>query len=379
MEQKNTVAIVGSHPNGKKFDFDRTDCDVWVFNEALKTDWIKRADGVFQMHVRPIWENPKNRNDPNHGAWLKSGDTPIIYMQEHFADVPRCERYPLDEIAEVLLQNTNVEKYFTSSAAYAIALAIYKGYQKIEVYGVEMETDTEYRYQREGVALWAGIAIGRGITFEYHGGMFDAPLYGYTAEVDIKYQAFIDRIAALQPFVEKAANEYNAAKEAADKALLHYHDSGSGLPELSEAIKAQVSAGYNFGIMDGARQENERYKAKADTMQAESGAFVFSRQEFEQAAQNIGKQRAQFQQEAAAHAGSAQQILNDAEKVKNMIKRRKMLQRQFAPKLAEYVRASIYTGLATGAHRENLEYLGKLDEMIKASGGRKSEEVLLAQ
>ena len=91
MTQKATVAIVGSHPRTRSaFDFTRTDCDVWIFNEALAdpSGWCKRADAVFQMHNPAIWRSPLNRNDPKHYNWLKSGDTPEVIMQEYYEDVP---------------------------------------------------------------------------------------------------------------------------------------------------------------------------------------------------------------------------------------------------------------------------------------------------
>ena len=62
---KNTVAIIGSHPATRgDFDWERTDADVWGFNEALSADWFERADGIFQMHKPVIWRSKTNRNDP---------------------------------------------------------------------------------------------------------------------------------------------------------------------------------------------------------------------------------------------------------------------------------------------------------------------------
>ena len=163
-----TVAIIGSHPLSRgDFDFNRTDCEIWVFNEALASDWCKRATAVFQMHTPTIWKNPLNRNDPGHAAWLMSGDTPIIYMQEKYQEVPKAVKYPLDEVIQ-LLQPFNYKKYLTSSVSQAIALTIVQGFEKIELYGIGMETETEYFYQRDCVAFWTGYAVGRGIVVDAH-------------------------------------------------------------------------------------------------------------------------------------------------------------------------------------------------------------------
>ena len=77
-----TLAIIGSHTRTREaFDFNRTDADVWLFNEAYSNKenvWAKRADAVFQLHDPIIWKNPKNRNDPKHYDWLKSTLTTVI-------------------------------------------------------------------------------------------------------------------------------------------------------------------------------------------------------------------------------------------------------------------------------------------------------------
>jgi len=170
---KDTVAIVGSHPRTRlEFDFNRTDCDIWIFNEALSNGTFPRADAVFQMHVPPIWRNPANRNDAHHFEWLQEPkDGTEVYMQDQYPDVPRSVRYPLEEVTERF-----GVRHFTSSIAYALALACFKGYKRMEVYGVEMETNTEYQYQRDGVTLWLGVAMGLGIKVDAHISMFDQPL-----------------------------------------------------------------------------------------------------------------------------------------------------------------------------------------------------------
>ena len=116
---KDTIAIIGSHPRTRaEFDFNRGDCDIWVFNEAISNGTFTRADAVFQMHEEAIWRNPKNRNDAGHAEWLKTQNDVTVYMQDYYPDVPCSERFPLDEIAERFKI-----RYFTSSVAYAIALA----------------------------------------------------------------------------------------------------------------------------------------------------------------------------------------------------------------------------------------------------------------
>jgi hypothetical protein len=43
------------------------------------------------------------------------------------------------------------------------ALALYEDFKTIEVYGFEMATDTEYRYQKGSTEFWLGLAAGMGV------------------------------------------------------------------------------------------------------------------------------------------------------------------------------------------------------------------------
>ena len=281
---KDIVAIVGSHPGSRgDFDFNRTDCDVWVFNETLVTDWCKRADAVFQMHIPTIWKNPLNRNDPGHGAWLMSGDTPDIYMMEAYQEVPRAVEYPLDGVMQ-LLGRFNYKKYLTSSVAMAIALAIYQGYKKIELYGIGMETETEYFYQRDCVAFWTGFALGRGIEVEAHRiEIFNSLLYGYEGNISIDDQKFEEKLIALEPAIKEKATQYLAAQQKTNEAISRFEKKPDNIEEIVFLVKQQVILASEFGILDGSYQENKRYIDKIATMKNETGEHLISRQEFEAA------------------------------------------------------------------------------------------------
>jgi hypothetical protein len=88
--------------------------------------------------------------------------------------------YPLAEIVDEFKTD-----YFSNTVDYAIALAIYRGYQKIDFYGVNMETNSEWAFEKPGVDYWCGLAMGRGIEINVHGESStilktrDCQLYGY--------------------------------------------------------------------------------------------------------------------------------------------------------------------------------------------------------
>lgn len=91
--------------------------------------------------------------------------------------------YPIDTIIKFF--NTD---YFSNTVDYAIALAIYKGYTEIGLYGINMLRGSEYAYQKAGVEFWIGQAMGRGIKVINHSPISTilktktGKMYGYDRE-----------------------------------------------------------------------------------------------------------------------------------------------------------------------------------------------------
>lgn len=181
-----TVAIVGSHPLTRDAaPWNDLSKDLWVFNAGAIFDWCKRATAVFEIHPAGEYTNPMSDRSEYWNEFLQKQTVADVWMQEVDPRVPKSRKYPLDEITKKYLHNfkrgLDINRYFTSSPCYSIALAILQGYQRIELYGIEMETNSEYIYQRDGVGLWIGIALGCGVqvVIPEHTSMFSAPLYGY--------------------------------------------------------------------------------------------------------------------------------------------------------------------------------------------------------
>ncbi|MFA5340316.1 MAG: hypothetical protein WC332_00925 [Clostridia bacterium] len=72
--------------------------------------------------------------------------------------------YPINEIIEYFETD-----YFSNTIDYAIALAIYKGFTEINLYGVNMTARSEYLWQKPSLEFWIGQALGRGIKVKVHG------------------------------------------------------------------------------------------------------------------------------------------------------------------------------------------------------------------
>lgn len=386
-----TVAICGSHPNTKDFaPFDRPYIDIWVFNEAASLGWVKRCNGVLQMHDPVIWKNPTNRNDPQHYAWLKQKHDFPIWMQDHYPEIPSSVRYPLEAIVKEylpgLVRGKHKKKqiyFFTSSCSYALALAIAQGYERIELYGIEMETDTEYKYQRDAVFFWIGVAIGHGIEVIVHeeSGLFRSLLYGFEGDVSLHKGDFVKRASQLAGLEKQAHEAVEKAKRAQVVAFSKATDD-ERIKAYFAAVKEQQVALMDYGALQGAKDENARYLSKAEAMDQAAGDHLFSRQEFEQMASRATKAADEAQSRMngyGAQAANGWKLLQDARKAGKPQDDLNRLSTMYVQAHENYMQAVFQYGKASGVLRENIQFLKLVDELVRAAGGSKSEAVLLEQ
>lgn len=144
-----TVDIIGTGATTNFYGW--PDGEKWSVGSAFGS-FGSRIDLYFCFHNEPV--DAFNKAD-------------IGYLDKH--------NYPLDEIGKKL-----GSRYFTNSIAYMIAYAIYKGYKGINIWGVDMESDSEYAYERSCVTYWIGQAEARGVKVTIASGLTDPfVLYGY--------------------------------------------------------------------------------------------------------------------------------------------------------------------------------------------------------
>jgi hypothetical protein len=180
----------------------------------------------------------------------------------------------------------------------------------------------------------------------------------------------------LKPKIGLLANEYRALSVTL-KSLLEKFRSESNQDEIFNCVAAMVSNGDAVGMVDGAYQENERYKIKADAMKGVSGSHAFSRQEFETSAQNCNKKASDLSNEFAGLGGQLGMLqFSASQAAKNSPKREKLIS-QFAGVLKAYLETANEMAIYRGAANENMAYMRHLDATIQAMGGKKSEEVVL--
>jgi hypothetical protein len=124
--QNNTIAIVGRGKTSKFTPWDNPDVDIWGMNDNAMN--FPRLDASLEMHT----------------------------------DALVTDRYNVAK-GYVWRGGREQQDLYTSSMPYAIALAIYQRYSRIELYGIDLAGVGEYAKYADLVLFWIGKATGLGI------------------------------------------------------------------------------------------------------------------------------------------------------------------------------------------------------------------------
>ena len=134
--------------------------EVWTIN-ALGDVFV--ADRIFHMDDIRIQEiRAKAKPEGNIASmvkWLKGHPGPIYTSRPH-PDYPGMVAFPLADV----ITDTNFA-YFNSTAAYAVAYAIWLGVEKLSLFGMDFTYEHSHHAEkgRACVEFWLGIAAARGI------------------------------------------------------------------------------------------------------------------------------------------------------------------------------------------------------------------------
>ncbi len=371
---KKTAVILGMHQGTMgEFDQTRTDCDVFVFNEMVSRGSVPHADYVFQLHKPVVWRSSQNRNDSKHYDWLRSTSIPVL-MQEKFEDVPASVKFPLDEM---LKEFKGAEPYFTTTVGFAIAYAIYRRYKRIEIYGVEMETNTEYAHQRPCVAYWCGVAYGRGIEVDFHSRQFfQSPMYGYDGDITIRLEVFEKRAKAMAEEAKTVLEEYKKAKAQAIEAVEEFRlDFKNGWGKLEKLVNRQAEIAHSFSMLDGAIQVNQRHIKACKIMEAETGNYFISRQVYESEMNNSTNAWTAHQHNIK-NASDALKAKEDELKDATSRGYRSRRCDEYLALVEEYVKTIGKAGLITGISMESKYLMGVHDQNERMTGGKEAVKVM---
>ena len=125
----------------------------WGINTVI----LRRPlDVMFEMH--------EDCDCPKSYQKAVETKTPSYSLEEYEVEGLKFKKYPIREILDEFKQTL-----FDCSFDYMLALAIYKKYEQIDVYGIDLFRNESWSYQRPSVEFWRGIAVGRGIDIQFHG------------------------------------------------------------------------------------------------------------------------------------------------------------------------------------------------------------------
>ena len=138
--------------------------------------------GLTQLILRRPVSLVIDMNVYDDGKWgaQEKKEAEIVRQRCNTGGIPYVglENYPIKEVMERF--DTD---YFSSTVDYAIALALYRGYDDIHLYGVTM-TIADYSNLKCGCDFWCGYAKGLGAKVKVHGESTvmkttDGKVYGY--------------------------------------------------------------------------------------------------------------------------------------------------------------------------------------------------------
>jgi hypothetical protein len=167
-------------------------CDrVWTINalgDLFQCDRVFHMDDVRIQQIRA--DAAPESNIAAMLEWLKTTKTPVFTSRPH-PDYPALEAYPLEAVA-----NQFGYAYFNSTAAYAVAYAMYFGATQITLFGCDFTYPNAHHAEsgRGCVEFWLGMAAARGvkITIPRVSSLMDGcvpdeqKLYGYDT-LDVRF------------------------------------------------------------------------------------------------------------------------------------------------------------------------------------------------
>jgi len=319
---KPTVVLMGMAESTRHLaPWDNPEVEIWGINESYKQPnkkglppgpYMRRWDRWFQIHPRWDFMREGNFNHPNHPWWMTNkvgrcylcGGTgknnnkecedckgtgeydPKTHRREEFGypfpiytikqedDVPGSAAYPLDEIMATYGANAMPARWFTNSFGIMVALALHLGAKRIEAYGFEMSSKTEYGDQKPNADFWAGICIGRGVEFHIPDGCVllghNDQLYGFEKVPGLTPMHMEIMVNALGKAFAKAQAEVNMIRgrknELLNRSKATKGMSKEGMEKMQKDLQAIVNEEFSkiseLNSLFGALQQSRRIHAE---------------------------------------------------------------------------------------------------------------------
>lgn len=309
-----TVAIIGFYgPTLHHVAHTQAD-EIWVANHGdmvmgLAGD-IPRCTRLFEIHKQEWFRRKELPRFEEYWNYLREEHDFPIYLQDPIPEIPSGVLYPFDEVVADIFPHLlrhytdgreERDTLLTSSAAFMLALAIHEGFERVELYGIGMETETEYGYQLPGFTYMIGVANGRGIDVV---NMEETPVckaevYAYSA---IPY-ATIGRLRELRELYQQEAVQ---CAEQSHEIIAAFNQNPSGEGQNKAQAASDLASAYSGAVsmLDMLIEQDSQYlsrqalEVKRRTFETDSELFKAETNQY--AGQFIDLIKADRKEEATA-------------------------------------------------------------------------------
>jgi len=249
---------------GLNEEYSWEDCEENKDPDPQKRWWKQKPENIsgwYQLHPYATFTRKTNHNDPKHWEWLQKEHPFPIYMQDKYPEIPSSVKFPIEDIYNEFL-TPDGRKYFTSSVALIMGHLYLLGYKRIELYGFEMASNTEYYFQRPGASWMGGRLRARGIDLYVppSGSFLSGPAYayediwiGWRQDMEVNMVKLVSKNKELKDAIEmdrgtlhaytEIIKDHKDIKEEADK----FYKELVAKEDLYELQKGRVQ-GMNFAI-----------------------------------------------------------------------------------------------------------------------------------
>lgn len=277
-----TIALVGNAPSSRAL-IPHIPPETGLFTIAAtwnNEEMPRQPDVCLEIHQDWLISHPNY--SLGLWEWVQRVHSFPIFTYETNSRIPSGVRYPLKQLAAEFLwpaargPKDDPVKFFTSSLDYLMALALAYEPERIEVYGFDMGSDTEYRYQREGGHFWYGVAVGRGVEvwIPEDSPMLSSRLYSYEGSQWVRQERLEQLLEQMRAGMEKSTLKHadmnaNAPKVKRGKPTPEQVDYYNHMTQVADVYHIYSGAAQsveqllNEHVVEGilARQEIERLRA----------------------------------------------------------------------------------------------------------------------
>jgi hypothetical protein len=174
--RKKKLCILGTAGSHDQAPWDDPDAEFWGVAHCLLLPGIRKLDKVFEIHLPYIYEkeiSPYSKKpiiyhaNKENQMFGRTGDIEVIIGQEKDDNLNKVVQFPREQLKRKysdLLPDSD-QFYATNSIAWMIVWGLDKiieenAYDEIHLYGIHLETDSEWQYERPCNEYWLGVVTG---------------------------------------------------------------------------------------------------------------------------------------------------------------------------------------------------------------------------